>query len=131
MKRSLILATIILLGSFSFNLYAQQPTQAKNQSSDQPYKIQATKITIGNAVYAQKVLWAWKYYDNNTLDKAADMFADDIIATLPDGTLIKGKDNFKKGQNYVVVCNHNSLMDVPVSVTAVPPNKTIAKVFKN
>jgi 1-acyl-sn-glycerol-3-phosphate acyltransferase len=28
----------------------------------------------------------------------------------------------------VVVCNHNSLMDVPVSVTAVPPNKTIAKV---
>src|SRR6478735_9335048 len=42
--------------------------------------------------------------------------------------IIKGKEHFKKGQNYVVVCNHNSLMDVPVSVTAVPPNKTIAKV---
>jgi 1-acyl-sn-glycerol-3-phosphate acyltransferase len=42
--------------------------------------------------------------------------------------IIRGKENFKKGQNYVVVCNHNSLMDVPVSVTAVPPNKTIAKV---
>jgi len=42
--------------------------------------------------------------------------------------IIKGKENFKKGQNYVVVCNHNSLMDVPISVTAVPPNKTIAKV---
>lgn len=42
--------------------------------------------------------------------------------------VIKGKDHFKKGQNYVVVCNHNSFMDVPVSVTAVPPNKTIAKI---
>ena len=42
--------------------------------------------------------------------------------------IIKGKEHFKKGQNYVVVCNHNSFMDVPLSVTAVPPNKTIAKV---
>jgi 1-acyl-sn-glycerol-3-phosphate acyltransferase len=41
--------------------------------------------------------------------------------------VIKGKDHFKKGQNYIVVCNHNSFMDVPLSVTAVPPNKTIAK----
>jgi len=120
MKRSLILATIILLGSFSFNLYAQQPTQAKNQSSDQPYKIQATKITIGNAVYAQKVLWAWKYYDNNTLDKAADMFADDIIATLPDGTLIKGKDNFIKG----MADYRNSFASVVSEVAACTTLKT-------
>lgn len=41
--------------------------------------------------------------------------------------IVKGKERFKKGQNYVVVCNHNSFMDVPLSVTAVPPNKTIAK----
>jgi 1-acyl-sn-glycerol-3-phosphate acyltransferase len=41
--------------------------------------------------------------------------------------IVKGKEHFKKGQNYVVVCNHNSFMDVPLSVTAVPPNKTIAK----
>jgi len=42
--------------------------------------------------------------------------------------IIKGKQHFKKGENYVVVCNHNSLMDVPVSVTSVPANKTIAKI---
>ena len=41
---------------------------------------------------------------------------------------IKGRENFKKGQNYVVVCNHNSLMDPPLSSPAIPgPNKTIAK----
>ena len=42
--------------------------------------------------------------------------------------VIKGRENFKKGQNYVVVCNHNSLMDPPLSSPAIPgPNKTIAK----
>lgn len=42
--------------------------------------------------------------------------------------IIKGKENFIKGQNYVVVCNHNSFMDIPLSSPAIPgPNKTIAK----
>jgi 1-acyl-sn-glycerol-3-phosphate acyltransferase len=41
---------------------------------------------------------------------------------------VKGKQNFKKGINYIVVCNHNSLMDVPVSTPFMPrANKTIAK----
>ncbi|HYF30068.1 MAG TPA: lysophospholipid acyltransferase family protein [Chitinophagaceae bacterium] len=42
---------------------------------------------------------------------------------------VKGASNFKKGQAYVVVCNHNSLMDVPLSTPFIPgPNKTIAKI---
>jgi 1-acyl-sn-glycerol-3-phosphate acyltransferase len=42
---------------------------------------------------------------------------------------IRGRDNFAPGQNYVVVCNHNSLMDVPISSPALPGgNKTIAKI---
>jgi 1-acyl-sn-glycerol-3-phosphate acyltransferase len=41
---------------------------------------------------------------------------------------VRGKDNFADGQNYIVVCNHNSLMDVPVSTPFMPrANKTIAK----
>ena len=39
-----------------------------------------------------------------------------------------GKENFKKGEKYIVACNHNSLMDVPVSTPFIPgANKTIAK----
>jgi 1-acyl-sn-glycerol-3-phosphate acyltransferase len=42
---------------------------------------------------------------------------------------IKGKENFEKGKNYIVLCNHNSFMDVPVSYPAIPGgNKTIAKI---
>jgi 1-acyl-sn-glycerol-3-phosphate acyltransferase len=41
----------------------------------------------------------------------------------------KGKQHFRKGENYVVVCNHNSLADIPVSSPWIPgPNKTLAKV---
>jgi 1-acyl-sn-glycerol-3-phosphate acyltransferase len=40
-----------------------------------------------------------------------------------------GKHHFQKGENYIVVCNHCSLMDPPISTVAIPrPNKTIAKV---
>ena len=42
---------------------------------------------------------------------------------------VRGKNNFKKGENYIVLCNHNALMDVPVSSPAIPGgNKTIAKI---
>ena len=41
----------------------------------------------------------------------------------------KGKKNFKKGEPYVVVINHNSLADIPVSSPWIPgPNKTLAKI---
>lgn len=41
---------------------------------------------------------------------------------------VKGAAHFQPGVNYVVVCNHNSLMDVPVSTPFMPrANKTIAK----
>ena len=41
---------------------------------------------------------------------------------------VKGKEHFEKGKNYVVVCNHNSLMDIPVTTPFVPgANKTIGK----
>ena len=41
---------------------------------------------------------------------------------------ILGTENFKPGENYIVICNHNSLMDVPISTPFIPGvNKTIAK----
>jgi 1-acyl-sn-glycerol-3-phosphate acyltransferase len=42
---------------------------------------------------------------------------------------VRGRENFAPGENYIVVCNHNSLMDVPISVPSIPGgNKTIAKI---
>lgn len=42
--------------------------------------------------------------------------------------IIKGREHFKKGENYIVASNHNSFMDVPLTTPFIPgPNKTIAK----
>lgn len=41
---------------------------------------------------------------------------------------IKGREYFRKGETYIVVSNHNALIDVPVSSPGIPGgNKTIAK----
>lgn len=41
---------------------------------------------------------------------------------------IKGRAFFEKGESYIVVSNHNSLMDVPMTTPFIPgPNRTIAK----
>ena len=41
---------------------------------------------------------------------------------------VRGIENFKKDQSYIVTYNHNALLDVPLSAPFVPgPNKTIAK----
>jgi 1-acyl-sn-glycerol-3-phosphate acyltransferase len=41
---------------------------------------------------------------------------------------VKGIKNFRKDENYIVICNHNSLMDVPLTTPFIPgANKTIAK----
>lgn len=41
---------------------------------------------------------------------------------------INGREYFVKGNNYIVVFNHNTFLDVPLSSPFVPgPNKTIAK----
>jgi 1-acyl-sn-glycerol-3-phosphate acyltransferase len=43
--------------------------------------------------------------------------------------VITGREHFKRGKAYVVVCNHNSYMDPPLSSPAIPgANKTIAKI---
>jgi 1-acyl-sn-glycerol-3-phosphate acyltransferase len=42
---------------------------------------------------------------------------------------IKGKENFSQNENYIIICNHNSFMDVPLTTPFIPAaNKTIAKI---
>ncbi len=41
---------------------------------------------------------------------------------------ITGRQHFVHGRSYIVLCNHNSFMDIPVSSPSIPGgNKTIAK----
>lgn len=41
---------------------------------------------------------------------------------------VSGKEHFAKGTSYIVTCNHNSMLDIPISCPFIPGgNKTIAK----
>lgn len=41
---------------------------------------------------------------------------------------IRGRKHFIQGEQYIVICNHNALMDIPASYPYIPGgNKTIAK----
>ncbi len=41
---------------------------------------------------------------------------------------VRGRHHFSEGQTYIVTCNHNSFMDIPLTTPFIPgPNKTIAK----
>ncbi len=41
---------------------------------------------------------------------------------------VSGKENVHKGETYIIVCNHNSLIDIPLTTPFMPQaNKTIAK----
>jgi 1-acyl-sn-glycerol-3-phosphate acyltransferase len=43
--------------------------------------------------------------------------------------VFKGKEHFNKSEAFVIVCNHRSLMDPPLSSPGIPePTKTIAKI---
>jgi ketosteroid isomerase-like protein len=87
-----------IFSAFTLCAHAQNPAAkpVKQSNQDQPYKVEVTNISIGNMAYAQKVLRAWKAYDNNTMDNLEPLFTEDVLATFPDGTVIKGRDNFIK-----------------------------------
>lgn len=68
--------------------------QTANTNEKQPYKVIYSNLGFGRADYSKVILNAWKSYDNNTLDDVAVIISDTIKAILPDGTVIKGKENF-------------------------------------
>lgn len=60
--------------------------------------------------------------------RTSKMWMDIFLTGIGCPLTVKGKAHFATDKNYIVVCNHNSLMDVPVSCPYVPGgNKTIAK----
>lgn len=65
----------------------------------------------------------------NMFTKWSRYWIDSFLFLVASPLTIKGQENFEKGKVYIVLCNHNSFMDVPITTPAIPGgNKTIAKV---
>ena len=50
----------------------------------------SSNFSIGNSKYSSIILNLWKDYDNNDFG-AHDYLADSVVALLPDGTMLRGK----------------------------------------
>jgi SnoaL-like protein len=86
-----------------------------SHAQDAPYKANySSKFTIADESYANKVLSLWKDYENNTLDKHVDWFADSVSMTVATGQTTKGKAaNLAGAKAY-----RATLKDLKVSVDA-------------
>lgn len=115
MKPLFVLLLAVSFLALSAGAQNKDMKQAKNSSS--PYKVENNNVRIGSQALAQKVLMAWKDFDNNTLENSLDLFAEDVVATFPDGSMVKGRDNFlKMGKEY-----RSSLAAVSSNVHACVP----------
>ena len=96
MKRYFLSLAAALLLAFSMTSQAQNTNvrQISNTTDDQPYKIIHRDIKTGKSNYSKTILNAWKLYDDNQLDAIAMIVSDTINVLLPDGTQVKGKENF-------------------------------------
>lgn len=116
MKRFAAFPLAVIFAALSPNTQAQQPMAqtAKVATAGPAYQVRNTITGLGNKAYAQKVLQAWKAFDENRLDDMTGLFTEDVVATFPDGTMVKGRDNFlKMGKEY-----RNSLSAIESTVDA-------------
>ncbi|HWJ30402.1 MAG TPA: hypothetical protein VNS32_27965 [Flavisolibacter sp.] len=98
MKQFSTTACLVLFALLSIHLHAQSNNKnnmGTSNAGNMPYKADySSNFQIGDPKYSATVLNAWKAYDNNQLETAAEYISDTVTAILADGTMVKGKDNF-------------------------------------
>jgi hypothetical protein len=67
-----------------------------------PYKATySSQFAPGAPAHAKTILDMWKAWDDNAFDRVMAHVADTVLQELPDGTVIKGKENFfNAGKQY-------------------------------
>jgi SnoaL-like domain len=103
MKHVFTIVAVALLFSLSITTHAQNAKgkskgamhTAMHDNDNMPYTaMYSSQFQMGNSKYSRMVLNAWKAYDDNMLDNIAGTIADTVTAELPDGTVLKGRENF-------------------------------------
>jgi hypothetical protein len=104
--KKFILATLVALSFAGI---------CRAQAGRMPYTAgYSSSFTMADPSYSEKVLTLWKDYEDNTLDKHADMFSDTVTMLLSDGTFVKGKANNMTGVKEF----RNSIKNLKVTVDA-------------
>src|ERR1700736_6261669 len=61
----------------------------------------SSSFAIADPSYSEKILMLWKDFENNTLDKHIDMFADTVTMMFANGAMVKGRtENLSGAKQY-------------------------------
>lgn len=111
-KLTPILSTLILSVALSCLVQAQEKAKpattakattkamstAKVDNSAMPYTaVYSSNFEMGDPAKSRLVLEMWKDFDDNALDRHADILADTAKIFLSDGQVLTGKDNMMSG----------------------------------
>lgn len=153
MKKLLFAAFAVALIAFSNNSNAQEmkvkksddklkakPAAMKKDTRDQemkmkmdmgmnlayPYKAEySSQFAFGKPEQAKLVLDMWKDWDNNTLDNHLDVIADSIVFELPNGEVLRGKENFiaKGKEQRNTIASANSTVEAWMPLRSIDRNE--------
>jgi beta-galactosidase GanA len=89
---------------------------------DYPYTAEYSyNFMPGNPAHAKMVLDVWKDWDDNVVDRHADLFSDTVFMMFPNGQSVKGKDSAMTMAKKI----RGSLGSVKSTVEAWMPTKSI------
>ncbi|HMG08863.1 MAG TPA: hypothetical protein VK609_10160 [Mucilaginibacter sp.] len=115
---------------FVFILLAM-PFAAMSQAHSGYTASYSSSFTIADPSYSDKILMLWKDFENNTLDKNMDMFADTVSIMFASGPMIKGKAqnlaSVKEFRNSIK--NYKVILDAWISVKSSDKNENVVCVW--
>ena len=137
-KLTPILSTLILSVALSCLVQAQEKAKpvitakattkamstAKVDNSTMPYTaVYSSNFEMGDPAKSRLVLEMWKDFDDNALDRHADILADTAKIFLSDGQVLTGKDNMMSG----IKMYRNSMTTLSTDIHAYMSFKSIDK----
>lgn len=96
------------------------------------FALWATIVFLVTMLIAFPIIWATKFYPEPKasirFQQAARIWMRVFFFLTFLRIRIKGREYFERGESYIVVSNHSSFMDIPLTTPFIPgPNRTIAK----
>ncbi|MDB4902386.1 MAG: nuclear transport factor 2 family protein [Mucilaginibacter sp.] len=115
---------------FIFFLMAM-PFVAMSQAHSGYTPSYSSSFVIADPSYSEKILMLWKDFENNTLDKHIDMFADTVTMMLANGAMVKGRTENLAGakQFRSSLKNYKAALDAWLSVKSTDKNQNVVCVW--
>jgi hypothetical protein len=112
-------------------LFLSVPFMAMSQANSGYTASYSSKFTIASPTYSDKILTLWKDFENNTLDKHADMLADTVTMMLANGAVVKGKaENLKSVKEFrSSMQNYKVTIHAWVSLKSTDKNENVVCVW--